>query len=69
MKLTFLEASVPLTKTYRKERAGLVKEPYPLVTDVTSHEVVVADMKAFERAIIQHAAMGYRPLKGSCLAS
>lgn len=65
MKLTFLEALVPLTKIYKKVQGELVKEPYPLVTDVTSHEVDVPDLKAFERALVQHASMGHCLLKGN----
>jgi hypothetical protein len=65
MKLTFLEAKVPLTKSYHKVKADLVKAPYPHVTDVTSHEVIAADMKAFEAAMRRHAALGHCLLKGT----
>lgn len=64
MKIYFLEAAVPLTKSYRKTGSELVKAPYPLVTEVTSHEVVVADLKAFEVALKHHAALGHCLLKG-----
>lgn len=64
MRLHFLEASSPLTKAYRKVNGELEKSPYPYVTDVTSHEVVVADMKAFEAAMKSHASMGHCLLKG-----
>ncbi len=64
MRLYFLEANVPLTKTFRKVGGDLHKSPYPNVTDVTSHEVVVADLKAFEAAMRNHAAQGHCLLKG-----
>lgn len=64
MKLHFLEASVPLTKTFRRAGGELTKSSYPLVTDFTSHEVIAADLKAFESALKQHAAQGHCLLKG-----
>jgi hypothetical protein len=66
MKLTFLEAAVPLTKRYEKGAGGtLVKTPYPFVWEFTSHEVVAPDLAAMHRELITHAALGHCLLKGS----
>lgn len=65
MQLTFIEARVPLTKTYAIDSDGnLVKSPYPHVSNLTSHEVDVTNIAQFHRALVKHSAMGHALLKG-----
>lgn len=66
MILTFLEAAVPLTKSYVKTAAGdITKTPYPFVWEFTSHEVECADLRAMHAALVAHAAKNHCLLKGS----
>lgn len=65
MPLQFLEASVPLTKTYTQRSGELLKEPYPFVWEFTSHEEKVTNLHQFEAALKKHAALGHCLLKGS----
>ena len=66
MKLTFLEAAVPLTKTYAKTATGaIVKTPYPFVWEFTSHELECATLAQMHAALVTHAALGNCLLKGS----
>lgn len=65
MRLFFLEASVPLTKTYTQRAGELVKTPYPFVWEFTSHEETVTNLQQFEAALKKHAALGHCLLKGS----
>lgn len=66
MKLTFLEASVPLTKTYSKASDGTItKTPYPFVWEFTSHEVDCANLAQVHAAMLTHAAKNHCLLKGS----
>lgn len=68
MKVTFLEASVPLTKSYTKLLDGTIeKSSYPNVWEVSSHAEDVADLKAFEAVINKHAALGHCLLKGNVM--
>lgn len=62
MQLTFLQAAVPLTKTYTKKPNGdLEGGSYPGVTKFTSTVEDVAHSQDFLKALQKHAA------KGSCL--
>jgi hypothetical protein len=64
--LTFLEASVPLTKTYSKDINGQVtKTPYPFVWEFTSHSVPCPDLAALHAAMVKHAALNHCLLKGN----
>lgn len=65
MKIVFLEASVPLTKTYSKTASGVVKTPYPFVWEFTSHEEQFTNLPQLESLLKKHAAMGHCALKGS----
>lgn len=65
MQLTFLEAAVPLTKTYEKTSDGISKTPYPHVYEVTSHRESVKDLKGFHAALTKHAALNHCLLKGN----
>lgn len=48
--LTFLSASLPLTKTIEKLSDGtLHKSPYPLITNFTSETVEVKNIQEFPR--------------------
>lgn len=65
MKLTFLGASVPLTKTYTKlPDGGIEKSSYPNVWEVTSHIEDCKDLPSFEQLLNKHAALGHCLLKG-----
>ena len=65
MKLTFLNASVPLTKTYTKQPDGSVeKSSYPNVWEVTSTIEEAKDLSVMEHLISKHAALGNCLLKG-----
>lgn len=65
MKIVFLEASVPLTKTYSKTKAGVTKTPYPFAWEFTSHEEDVNSLTQFEAVLKKHAALGHCALKGT----
>jgi hypothetical protein len=65
MKLHFLEASVPLTKTYEQRQGVIVKTPYPHVYEVTSHDEDVRDLRGFEAALKHHAKLNHCLLKGA----
>ena len=61
MRVTFLEAALPLTKSISPEG----KTPYPLVKNFTSHTETVSDISEFFKAITTHAAKGHCLLKGT----
>lgn len=64
--LTFLSASIPLTKAiaYNEREQAYVTKPYPMVQRVTSHVAPVADLSAFHAALVEHGAQGHALLKG-----
>lgn len=64
MKLFFLQASVPLTKSYTKTSSELVKTPYPFVWEFTSHEETCNNLQQFEHLLKKHAAQGNCLIKG-----
>ena len=65
MRLFFLQASVPLTKTYTKTASGeILKTPYPMTWEFTSHETEVTDLIQFEAALRKHSGMGNCLIKG-----
>jgi hypothetical protein len=65
MKVTFLEAHEPLTKSFDLDDQGnLVKSSYPVVKSFKSHTAEVADTKSFYTQLAQHAAKGRSLLKG-----
>lgn len=64
MKIHFLQGSSPLTKSYKQTAQGIEKSSYPHMFEVTSHEVEVADLAAFETALKAHAKKGHCLLKG-----
>lgn len=64
MKLFFLEASVPLTKTYTKTTSGIKKTPYPMTWEFTSHEESCSNLQQFEHLLNKHSAEGHCLIKG-----
>ena len=65
MKLTFLSASVPLTKTYTKLLDGSIeKSSYPNVWEVSSTIEDCKDLATFETLIVKHGSQGNCLLKG-----
>lgn len=65
MKIIFLEAGLPLTKTYTKTPAGITKTPYPFVWEFTSHEEQFNNLAQLEALLKKHAAQGHCALKGT----
>ena len=61
MRVTFLEAAQPLTKTITPEG----KTPYPMVKNFTSHEENITDISGLFKAITAHAKQGHCLLKGT----
>lgn len=64
MKLHFLQASVPLTKSYIQTSSGLTKTPYPFVWEFTSHEETCTNLTQFEALLKKHASSNNCLLKG-----
>lgn len=65
MQLTFLEAAQPLTKTFTQTKTGIVKTPYPMTWEFTSHQESISNLAQFETALKAHAVQGHCLLKGS----
>lgn len=55
MQLVFLEARLPLTKTFVARDGQIVATPYPHVTAVTSHHHEFTDLAQMHRLLIEHA--------------
>lgn len=67
-KLTFLSASLPLTKTIEKLADGSIyKSPYPLVSNFTSETVEIKTIQDFHAAVLHRASNPKKPclLKGN----
>jgi len=62
--LYFLEASTALTKSYAMKNGELVKTPYPMTWEFTSHKHVCADLRTLEALLKTHAALGHCMIKG-----
>lgn len=62
--LYFLEASVPLTKTYTMRAGELIKTPYPMTWEFTSHKHECNDLSTLEALLKIHAAKGHCMIKG-----
>lgn len=65
MKATFLEASVPLTKTFRLEGKELKKIGHPQIINYTSHEKEYSTLAELKTLLVFHAAKGHCFLKGN----
>ena len=62
----FLGASMPLTKTYSRDAAGiLTKTSYPHAYEFTSYQEPAKDLPELLTALNKHAALGRCLLKGS----
>lgn len=61
MKLHFLEADKPLTKSF----APSSKSSFPNVYEVTSHEDPCPDLATFHQLLIHHGSLGHCLLKGN----
>lgn len=64
MKLVFLKADVPLTKSFTLKNKTIETSSYPSVLNFTSHEVKVSSLTDFNTALRQHAALKHCLLKG-----
>lgn len=64
MNLYFLEADKPLTKTYAKKNGELIKSPYPMTWEFTSHQEQSSDLSSMLSLLNKHAALGHCLLKG-----
>lgn len=65
MNLTFLSASMSLTKSYILQPDGSIsKSSYPHAYEFTSHPVSCPDLPSFHAALTKHAALGHCLLKG-----
>ena len=65
MKITFLAASVPLTKTFTKTKTEITKTPYPMTWEFTSHEENIGSLRDLEAQLTKHAALGHCAIKGT----
>lgn len=66
MKIVFLKAPTPLTKTYTRRADGSIdKQPYPNAYEFTSFEEQCSNLQEFEKLLKKHAALGHTLLKGS----
>lgn len=65
MNITFLEGSVPLSKTFSLLRNGdIEKSNYPNIRQFTSHTYNVPSLVALHTLMLQHADQGHCLLKG-----
>jgi hypothetical protein len=65
MSLFFLEAAVPLTKSFTKKNSELTKTPYPFVWEFTSHKETCLSLAHLEVLLRKHATLGHCMLKGT----
>lgn len=64
MKAYFLEAQVPLTKTFTLENGELKKIGHPRIVDYTSHEEQYDTLEQFTQLLVKHAKSNHCLLKG-----
>jgi hypothetical protein len=69
MKVTFLSASVPLTKTYIFDQGQIDSTPYPLTKRFSSHEEQVSSLEELYEQIMEHGQHGHCMLKGHLIRS
>lgn len=65
IKTTYLQAAVPLTKTFTMEGGELKKSSHPRIIDVTSHFEEFETIEEFYEQLKIHAAQGHSFLKGN----
>lgn len=64
MRVNFLTAVQPITKSYTKNKHGITKNPYPFIYEVTSTEHVVTSAEALYPLVVDYAHQGSCLLKG-----
>lgn len=64
MEVHFLEAKIPLSKTYAQTEEGIEKQPYPMVKQVSSHREDVETLEEFYAALKYHSRNDHCLLKG-----
>lgn len=64
MRITYLIAPMPLTKTYAKKDGVITKSSYPMAYEFTSATEDTPDLPSFARSMQKHAAQGHCLLKG-----
>jgi hypothetical protein len=64
MNIYFLQAAERLTKSYSMKNGELVKTPYPMTWEFTSHVEAINDLQDLLAAMNKHAAAGHCILKG-----
>ena len=64
MKLVFLKADVPLTKSFTLKNKTIETSSYPSVLNFTSHEITASNLIDFNTALRKYAALKYCLLKG-----
>lgn len=60
----FLEAREPLTKSFTKQGDEIIKTPYPMTWEFTSHKETFESLRDLEALMRTHAAKGHCLLKG-----
>ncbi len=65
MKITFLAAEVPLTKTFNLENGEIVKVGHPKIVDYTSYQHDVKSLAQFLAHLTDHSSKGHCLLKGN----
>lgn len=65
MKVTFLEAEVPLTKTFEFKNGELTKIGHPRIMDYKSHEFEFETIEQLRDLIVEQGALGRCLLKGN----
>jgi hypothetical protein len=64
MEQVFLEAKMPLTKTFALKNNVLEKTQYPLAKQFKSHRVTITTISDLYKAMIKHSSLGHCMLKG-----
>jgi hypothetical protein len=64
MRITYLIAPMPLTKSYTKKDGVITKSSYPMAYEFSSATEDMPDLASFARSITKHAALGHCLLKG-----
>jgi len=63
----FLEAKMPLRKTFVREGKGFVKEPYPMAAMFTSHRRDCETIEQLFEAMVAHASKAHCLIKGELI--
>ncbi len=65
MKVTFLEAKVPLTKTFYMKDGQIEKAGHPKILNYTSHTSEISTIEELHELFLSHAEKGHCFLKGN----